>query len=404
MVLQSNYPPDIRVKKEADSLLNAGHDVTLLCRSVSSLGSEEEDPSKQVVDGVRVYRINDWAPYSKLIWQQLNFDIRFRKPIWENAIESIVANEEIDVFHVHDLPAVKSTLAVAEKYNIPVIADFHEIYPAAMKEWRKAWGWEKKLFNNIISKPIRRYESLEHYCINQVNHIITISDEAKQYYISKYGLAANDVTVVSNMVDLDSFDIVEHEGGLKKYEDDFVVTYVGTYGPHRGLEIAIQALPEIMESVPNVRLVIVGKAGVEQYDRKLRQMASDLKVMDRITFTGWVDICEVPSYMTASDVALVLHNQSDHTDVAVPHKLSQYMATGIPVIVTNRPSLEKIISDASCGLVISYDASEFSDAIIKLASDEQKKRRFGENARQAAIQKYNWSNQANNLIYAYDLV
>lgn len=397
MVLQSTYPTDIRVQKEANSLLDAGHDVTLLCRSVSSQGGEETRPAREDIDGVTVHRINDRAPLRRLIWQQLNFDLRFRKPVWEHALESIVSTEEIDVVHVHDLPAVKSTLVVAKKHDIPVIADFHEVYPAAMEQWRKGWSWKRKLMGNVLLKPLSRFKRLERQCVNEVDHIITISDEAKTYYLSDYDLTADDVTVVSNMVELENFDTESAETVLTEYQDDFLITYVGRFGPHRGLEVAIQSLPEILASIPNARLVLVGKAGTEAYDQKLRQMASELDVLDNITFTGWVDFEVVPAYMAASDVSFVLHTQSAHTDVAVPHKLSQYMAAGNPVIVTNRPPLKRIVTDASCGISIQYNSNEFANAIVEIASNYTLHEKASKNSKKYAIEKYNWSNEVHNL-------
>jgi glycosyltransferase involved in cell wall biosynthesis len=400
MVLQGTYPTDIRVEKEANALLDAGHEVSLLCRSVSSPTDTGAKP-KEVVEGITVHRINDWSPFPQLLWQQINFDLRFRKPIWENALESIVTTERIDAIHVHDLPPVKSALVVGEKHDIPVIADFHEMYPAAMKHWRSSWSLERKIKQNTVLKPIWRFERLQKQCIEKLDHIITISEEAEQHYISNYDVNPSDITVVGNMVDLDSFEIESTKPVLSEFKEDFLITYVGGFGPHRGIEVAIQSLPKILESVPNARVVLVGKGTDSEYNRKLKNIAEEQGVSDRVTFTGWVDFADVPSYMKASDVCFVLHTQSDHTDVAVPHKLSQYMATGNPLVVTERPPLKRIVSDASCGIVIPYTTAAFADAIIELANDDDKRERFGRNARDAAIDRYNWSTQIDFLTDIY---
>lgn len=401
MVLRGSFPPDIRVEKEAKALLEDGHEVSLLCRTVEPQDTNDELRKQETVNGINVHRIYEWKPLTRDIWQKINFDVRFRLPLWEKALDEIVSTNPIDVIHAHDLPTVKSSLAIGRDYNIPVIADFHEIYPAAIRHWRNDWSIRKKIKKNVFSKPLWRYRRLERQCVRQVDHSITISQEAKRYLINKAGGNEEHITIVENMVDLDEFDSKPVETVLNEYNTDYIFTYIGGLGSHRGLELAIKSLPNVLESQPNARFVIIGGTGSEGYGKTLRNLAEEYSVSDRVTFCGWIDFELIPSYIDASDVCIVLHKPSEHTNVAIPHKLSQYMSRGKPVIVTDRPPLKRIIDDASCGIAIPFETEAFADAIVELA-DSELRDKYGKNARIATEEKYNWDSQASDLLAVYE--
>lgn len=397
MVLEGYFPPDIRVEKEARALISAGHRIFLL-----SLGKEGV-PSTEDVNGINIIRI--FTPESSLdrVWNFIWFSVFFDRPIWRKTLENIIKEYEIEVIHVHDLPMVKTGLSVAHKFNIPIIADLHENYPEGIRAWRKA---KTTLKSKILTLPLSvwRWKKLERSVLQHVDRIISVVDESKEHYVDDCGIPPEKISVVMNAEDLEEFGDLEIDGSLvTKYENDFVISYIGGFGPHRGIDTAIKSMREILEDIPDAKLLLVGGKGSKSYEEELKKLCKRLKVEDNVEFTGWVDFRLVPSYIALSDVCLVPHHASGHTNTTIPHKLFQYMAMRKPVIVTNCKPLKRIVEECDCGIVVpSGDYNEMAQAIIGLYNNKEYVRKLGENGRRAVEEKYNWKNEANTLCELYD--
>lgn len=401
MLLEDEYPPDIRVRKEARALLEEGHSVTLLCH----LGADE--PAFETVEGVDVRRKPLQHAHSGVsgFLAGTAYMITHVHHPWAEAINRVCEASDIDVIHVHDLPLVKTALEVARPRGIRVIADLHENWPEAVRQYRRSDGWrryvqEPTYLLSTLALPIWRWKRLERTCVRRVDHVITVVEEAKTHYVRDCGVVPEKVSVVSNVVSLDQFDV--EDVAPKPIDGDFVLSYVGTLGgKHRGLEAVIEAMPEICAKIPEARLLIVGSGS--DYEHRLRALCQELGVRDHVDFTGWVDFEEVPSYITASDVCLVPHASTAHTETTVPHKLFQYMALGKPTIVTDVAPLKRIVEETGCGLVVpAGDSAAMADAALSLAADSERAVSLGERGRQAVAETYNWQSESTKLTALYE--
>src|SRR5690242_17999081 len=122
-----DFPPDIRVEKEALALRDAGHDVTILCDGGSGR------PEREAWNGCAIVRVPAHpitAPLSDLVRIATLRDPRFGR-----ALHGLVPG--CDVLHVHDLPLAATALAFARRRRIPVILDLHENFPAALRSYRE---------------------------------------------------------------------------------------------------------------------------------------------------------------------------------------------------------------------------------------------------------------------------
>jgi glycosyltransferase involved in cell wall biosynthesis len=390
MILDRVFPPDIRVEKEARTLLKAGHELYLLCMSAPNL------PENDIFEGIKLRR-RDFYPKS-LVARKLNSltnRLTFKNYKLLSQIEKFVSENSIEVLHVHDLPIVRSTLIVGEKRGIPVVVDLHENYPAAVQIYLTNASFKAKFLNGL-----KRWKKYENGCLNRVEHIIVVVDEAKERVINDYGIPESKVTVVSNTEDVDFFENLKLDQSLiDSYKDYFVITYVGGFGPHRGLDVPIKAMPILKEKIPNVRLLLVGEGGNRA---ELEQLASDLGVSQSVEFTGWQHFDLMPSYISLSDICLVPHHSNPHTDSTIPHKIFQYMLMGKPVIVSTCKPLARIVNETQAGLVFdSGNSDDFVRVCLELL-DADKRKQFGENGRQAVLTKYNWEKTGDYLIKVYE--
>lgn len=389
MLLDKFFPPDIRVEKEARTLLGAGHELFLFCPGRNGAPNDEQ------VEGIRVIRKKLPQVFSKRVWIYFGLQVFSVHPFWKNALEATVEKYKIEAIHIHDLPLVRTGLYVARSFRIPLIADLHENYPEAIKTW--ATTWKTRLIQPIITK---RWQQIEKHSVRQADRVITVVDEAREHYVRDCQISPEKTTVVMNTEDLDYFCSLPIETAIvEKYEPYFTISYIGGFGQDRGLEISISAMPRILQDVPHARLVLVGSGANEA---QLRKMASKQKVAKEVEFTGQQPFNLVPSYIVASKICLIPHIASEHTNTTIPHKIFQCMAMRRPVVVSSAKPLERIVKEAGAGLVYpSADPAALAEAVITMYRDGTLAARLGEAGRKAVEEKYNWEIEGDKLLAVY---
>src|ERR1035437_2531601 len=127
MLLDNEFPPDIRVEKEAESLINSGHAVTILSYNYGNL------EKSQIWKGIQITRFN----LNKLIAKKslgLSLQLPVYRWIWQIQVTRIIKSGLYDAVHIHDLPLCCLIEFIKKKFTIPVIADMHENYPYLVAE------------------------------------------------------------------------------------------------------------------------------------------------------------------------------------------------------------------------------------------------------------------------------
>ena len=387
MVLSDNtYPPDIRVKKEARSLIDAGHRVFLICRRGANQAKNE------VVDGIHVYRID--LPFSSipLIFPFLYLTIyRF---IIIPYILSIVKKHKIDVLHVHDLPYALATCIVGKIIKKPVIFDMHEDYIAMMLYTSK-----HKFIIRILSKILEVEEKI---ALKMSTKIIVVVEEEIGRLV-KLGVPTQKIVVIHNTEDPNELDKLQSSipDFSEQFRDKFVITYIGGFSRHRGLDVLIKAMPLILDEIPNAHLLLVGDGVMKDH---LVKMCEKIGIEDKVTFTGWVSFEEALGYLKISNVCVIPYHKTRQTNKSFPHKLSQYMYFGKPIVVSDVDSLKRIVEETGCGIIFKAgDHEDLAKKIIEVKKHNLLKE-LGEKAREAFERKYNWNNTSKKLIELYSIL
>ena len=384
MVLSDNtFPPDIRVKKEAKSLIDAGHRVFLICRRGANQAKSE------VVNGVYVYRIS--FPFSSIprIFSFLYLTIyRF---IIIPYILFIAKRHKIDVLHVHDLPFALATCIVGKILKKPVVFDMHEDYIAMM-----LYGSKNNFKVRILSKILEIEEKIVLKLSTKI--IVVVEEEIRR--LVRLGVPIHKIVVIHNTEDPDELDKLQSSipDFSEQFRDKFVMAYIGGFSRHRGLDILIKAMPLILAEIPNAHLLLVGDGVMKD---QLVRMYKKLGIEDKVTFTGWVSFEEAMGYLKISDVCVIPYHKTRQTNKSFPHKLSQYMYFGKPIVVSDVESLKRIVKETGCGII--FKAGDYKDLARKIieAKKQNLLKRLGEKARIAFEEKYNWCNTSKKLIELY---
>jgi glycosyltransferase involved in cell wall biosynthesis len=393
MVLNNQFPPDRRIAKEAKSLIKAGHEITLISW-MNGQGIERER-----IEGIDVIRVPQ-DPITKVT----NFfclNLFFVSPQLRGALNRVVREEGVEIIHAHDLETVRTSVPVAKRNGLPLIADLHENMPEAVSSWICPDMALTKRLPYLLS-TVPRWKRYELEVLKHPDKIIAITEEGKQHYVNDCGKKNSDVTVVMNTVDLDNFNSCDLNEALIRGDDDFIISYIGGFGEHRGIKTAIRAISLIVDEIPNLRLYLVGR-GDPSYDQKLKEMCESLGVMENVTFTGWAPFSDVPSYIDMSDICLVPHLSNGHTNTTVPHKLFQYMAMKKPVVVSDAKPLKRLVESSRSGLIFHSDnQDDLASKILDLYHDRDLAERLGNNGRKAVENKYNWEIESERLLSLYE--
>lgn len=394
MLLENPFPADIRVEKEAHSLVKAGFDVLLLCPA------QDGQPLEDSFKGIKIYRFSGGYPDNffvrKLVlgYQALTFHNIF----WSRAIINLMRRRRVDALHVHDLFLAATGVAVKKKTGIPVVIDLHENYPELLRIRFKISQLSRK---ELLLIDPDRWTKHESKILQKVDHIIVVVDEAKERLIS-LSLSSKKITVISNAEAYEFWEDYEvDEKIIKRYKDPFIISYIGGFGPHRGLDCTVKAMRLISHKTPNVKLLLVGKGG--WYGELLERIACENGVSDRVEFVPWVSTGKVRSYLEATNIGLIPHNSNPHTETTVPHKLFQYMLFGKPVVVSSCQTLKRIVEETAAGLVFKAgEPDDLAEKILSLHNSPELCRSLGQNGKAAAISgKYSWNYQDKLLVNLY---
>ena len=419
------FPPDIRVEKEARVLLNAGFQVALLSSRKGSNQADHEvaedglhlfrtDTPRLSLSGVsrrprlrliargllrrKKYKVPSWSYV--LGWEGYRFWKSGISGDWRKSILRFISDFEPDVLHVHDFVLVPTALVAARIRGLPVVADLHENWPAALVVNRLHLQQEhaRREFDTWWNYDLWR--DRERKALPKCAVVIVVVPEAAERLYS-YGVAKEQVVVVSNTEDETTFGREPLDSAiLKQYAGRWVALYVGSVGHHRGLDVVIRAIPQVIPHRQDFLLLIVG-AG-RDYKNRLQKLADEAGVGEHVEILGWQPGNTVSSYIAASAACLVPHRNLEHTNTTIPHKLFQYMIMGKPVVVSSCPPLKRVVEETQSGVVFAADDPDSAaKALITLCRNPSAAKEYGENGRRAASGPYSWRKDARRLIELY---
>jgi glycosyltransferase involved in cell wall biosynthesis len=137
---------------------------------------------------------------------------------------------------------------------------------------------------------------------------------------------------------------------------------------------------------------------------RLQELSAGLATGDWVRFHGYVPYAEALKIVATADVGVVPHHVTEHWSTTIPNKLFDYMAAGIPVLVSSAPPAQRIVEETGCGLPFrDRDARHLADQIQRLLP-AWIRREMGRAGVQAVSERYNWTHDGARLVHRIESV
>jgi len=240
--------------------------------------------------------------------------------------------------------------------------------------------WTENRFSNKFYNHI--YHFVDKYAAKNCDYTWSISQKIDALR-KKQGIQAKRNILVPVGVDWEKIDQVEPEkADFKK------IVFLGALEKTKGIELTIKAWPKVCKAREDVQLIVIGKtpvgAGIEPYEEKLRKMYN-------ISLVGILSHEEVLRRLPSYGVGLAPYTfcKESISQFADPSRVKDYLACGLPVIITEVPQIAKEIKEYEAGEIISADEDAIVEAVLKITASRQGYRQYRQNALKLGS-KYKW--------------
>ncbi len=281
----------------------------------------------------------------------------------EKRIDQVIKEVKPDVLHAHS-PALNGLAAVraGRRNKIPVVYECRAF-------------WEDAAVDHGTSNEgglrYRLTKALETYVFRHAGAVTTICEGLRSDIISR-GIAANKVTVIPNAVDIERFSFgVKADEGLREklhLSGKKVLGFIGSFYAYEGLPLLLDAMPKMLKSSPDIRLLLVGGGPQEAL---IKNKVIELGLENEVVFTGRVPHDQVQSYYNQVDVFVYPRLAMRLTELVTPLKPLEAMAQGRLVVASDVGGHKELIRDRHNGhLFKAGDVDDLAQTVTGLLSAE----------------------------------
>jgi len=383
LILSWEYPPLIEgglarhVRKLAENLVaqDVDVDVHVLARGL------EESPAEEECEGVVVHRVREPERPRDLT--------EFVTWIEHMNADMLAAGVEVgdqysfDVVHGHDWLVASAGDHLAKRFRCPFVTTIHAT------EYGRHQGWVDK-------HPQSYIHGVERWMANRAERVITCSAYMREHVADIYGLEEKAIAVIPNGIDPSELVPVDDLDTLRARfarPDERLVLLVGRLVYEKGFQLALEALPGLIERVGNVRFMVAGSGTAEA---ELHGQAHDLGLDEHGTFLGWIGDDVLHSLYRISDLTVVPSIYEPFGLVAL-----EAMASGCPCLVADTGGLREVVPNENVGLRFrSRDPESLGQMAERLLTDADLRDRLVAEASEHVL-TFDWADVARQVAELY---
>ncbi|MGY2127033.1 glycosyltransferase [Blastococcus sp. SYSU DS0617] len=352
---------NVHVAALAAGLAQRGHDVTVHTRR-----DDDSLPERVVTqDGYNVVHVPAGPPC-----ELPKDDLLRHMPEFATNLRRTWSSRPPDLVHAHFWMSGLASVAAAG--DIPVLQTFHAL--GSVK--RRHQG-------DADTSPPNRIELERSLCRSVAHVVATCTDEV--FELRRLGLTTDRVSIVPCGVDTAVF---TPDGPVAPRSDRKRLLVLGRLVERKGQDDAVRAL----RAVPDAELVVVGGPRADAVDadpevRRLRAIAAEAGVADRLVFAGSVARADVPAWVRSADVVLAVPWYEPFGITPL-----EAMACARPVVATAVGGLQDSVVDGVTGdLVPPRDPERLGEVLAALLADDARRAAYGAAGVQRARDRYRWS-------------
>lgn len=167
------------------------------------------------------------------------------------------------------------------------------------------------------------------------------------------------------------------------------IAFMGHLRNGQGLELLVKSLPEVLKKIPKTHLVLIGTGPLQE---KLKAQLSKLDIASKVEFTGFIkNHTQMQNRLAQAAIAVApyIDDEENYTRYTDPGKPKAYLASGLPVVITDIVQVAKEIDKAQCGIAIGSRKEELVKAIVSLLKADGKLKLYRKNSVEFA-KKFAW--------------
>jgi glycosyltransferase involved in cell wall biosynthesis len=384
VVENASVPFDTRVMKEAISLREAGYEVTVLCpRSKDAMSGHE------MIRGVRVYRHPMPEEGNSALGYLWEYSCALFWEFWY--VWWIYLRHGFHVIQGCNPPDDIFLVALPFKlFGVKYIFDHHDAIPELYlsKYGNRGFLYKAQV---LLEKLTYRFSDV----------LIATNASYSHLAVTRGSLAPEDVFIVRNGPDLETFKLVPSNPALK-YGKSHLVGYVGTMSDQDGLDILIEVALHIKNSGrTDIHFTCVGGGPALPSLRKLLQ---ERDLGDMMNFTGRVSDEQLLETLSTADVCVNPDRPCEMNNISTMIKIMEYMALGKPIVQFDLSEGKFSAQDAAVYADKQNQVEDFAAKIIWLLDNQDERKRMSEFGRRRVEKELAWEYSVQNLIAAYERV
>lgn len=380
MVVYSYFPQDVRPRREAEALINAGYTVDIICLRVPDQTKFEN------IYGVNTYRVNISKSKSSRRKYILLYASFFIRSFF--LLNRLFLINRYAVIHVHNMPDFLVFLGVIPKiFGSKVILDLHDPTPEMLitkfAEERNSW----------LTKMLKWQEKAS---IKFAHKIITTNKSFVDKFISR-GCPPDKINIVMNSPQDSIFSKFETTSKANSHENKFIVMYHGIIITRYGFEELLNAVNLLRTKIPGLELRIYGTG--EDMPIFL-ELVKKLNLNNIVKYFGQVSIEKIVEIIPECNVGIIPNRLTPFTRINFPTRIFEYLYMKKPVVVPRTEGINDYFNEGSIFYFDAGDAENLANVIFNVYSDAGKTKEII-NKGYEIFQKHQWEIQSKNLIKIY---
>ncbi|KKR51057.1 MAG: Glycosyl transferase, group 1 family protein [Candidatus Curtissbacteria bacterium GW2011_GWA1_40_16] len=305
--------------------------------------------------------------------------------IWDSKTLKKLRQKKFDIVHNQTFVTGFLGAKIAREQNIPSVVTYHTPFDQYIHRFMP--GLEKPLSPFI--------EIMVRYYFNKFDKVVIPSAKT----LRSLSKIKSKPELIHNGIDLEFFKNSKPDKFLKEFKVDPkrpLILIAGLLDRGKNFEIAIDSMTNVKAQIPNALLVVAGGGTMKKH---IRKQVARLGLQNNVILTGFIDREMIASANKAANLCLMVSIVDNLPTVAL-----EAVASGKPLITIDDICIKDIVYDKKNGLLISPNAPELSQAIIKLVKNPKLCEEFGNQSLRIA-QKFSIAKYADKIETLYrDLI